>query len=100
MTPEEFREAGHRLIDWIADYRANVSRHPVMARTEPGDVKQHAMGLLWEGDTLLAVVDNALLRFRIGPDGTTATGPPEIIRKIKATSDHHAHCLRRDPQAS
>src|SRR5438552_12919578 len=40
MTPEEFREAGHRLIDWIADYRANVSRHPVMARTEPGDVRQ------------------------------------------------------------
>src|SRR5216110_2367182 len=40
MTPEEFREAGHRLIDWIADYRANVSRHPVMARTEPGEVKR------------------------------------------------------------
>jgi hypothetical protein len=59
------------------------------------DVKQHAMGLLWEGDTLLAVVDNALLRFRIGPDGSTATGPPEVIRKIRATSDHHAHCLRR-----
>src|SRR4051812_38851409 len=35
------------------------------------DVKQHAMGLLWESDTLLAVVDNALLRFRIGPDGST-----------------------------
>ena len=40
MTPEEFREAGHRLIDWIADYRANVARHPVMARTAPGDVKR------------------------------------------------------------
>jgi hypothetical protein len=21
MTPEEFRRAGHELIDWIADYR-------------------------------------------------------------------------------
>jgi aromatic-L-amino-acid decarboxylase len=39
MTPEEFRVAGHQLIDWIADYRANVGQHPVMARSEPGDVK-------------------------------------------------------------
>ncbi len=22
MTPEEFRAAGHRIVDWIADYRA------------------------------------------------------------------------------
>ena len=39
MTPEEFRKAGHELIDWIADYRANVESLPVRARTEPGDVK-------------------------------------------------------------
>jgi aromatic-L-amino-acid decarboxylase len=40
MTPEEFRAAGHRLIDWIADYRASVDERPVMARTEPGDIKR------------------------------------------------------------
>jgi glutamate/tyrosine decarboxylase-like PLP-dependent enzyme len=39
MTPEEFRKAGHELIDWIADYRANVAERPVMARTAPGEVK-------------------------------------------------------------
>ena len=39
MTPEEFRKAGHELIDWIADYRTNVESLPVRARTEPGDVK-------------------------------------------------------------
>src|SRR5262245_29379365 len=39
MTPEEFRAAGHRLIDWIADYRARVERLPVMAHTEPGGIK-------------------------------------------------------------
>jgi aromatic-L-amino-acid decarboxylase len=39
MTPEEFRSHGHRLIDWIADYRAGLADHPVMARTEPGEVK-------------------------------------------------------------
>jgi aromatic-L-amino-acid decarboxylase len=39
MTPEEFREAGHRLIDWLADYRTRVEEFPVMARTVPGEVK-------------------------------------------------------------
>jgi len=40
MTPEEFRTAGHRLIDWIADYRTRVGSLPVMAKTQPGDVKR------------------------------------------------------------
>jgi aromatic-L-amino-acid decarboxylase len=40
LTPEEFRAAGHRLIDWIADYRAGVESRPVMPATEPGDVRK------------------------------------------------------------
>lgn len=39
MTPEEFRAAGHSLIDWLADYRARVADLPVMAQTAPGEVK-------------------------------------------------------------
>ena len=39
MTTEEFRQAGHRLVDWIADYRTNAERFPVMARTAPGEVR-------------------------------------------------------------
>ena len=39
MTPEEFRTYGHQLIDWIADYRANVAERPVMATTQPGDIR-------------------------------------------------------------
>ena len=41
MTPEEFRRAGHELIDWIADYRERVTRgeFPVMARTAPGALR-------------------------------------------------------------
>ncbi len=39
MTPDEFREQGHRLIDWIADYRATLADRPVMARTAPGEIK-------------------------------------------------------------
>lgn len=39
MTSEEFRKAGHELIDWIADYRAKVEDYPVMAQTAPGEVR-------------------------------------------------------------
>ncbi len=38
MTPEEFRLAGHELIDWIADHRASAADRPVRARTGPGEV--------------------------------------------------------------
>jgi aromatic-L-amino-acid decarboxylase len=40
MTPEEFRAAGHRLVDWIADYRARALLGPVMTPIEPGDIKR------------------------------------------------------------
>jgi aromatic-L-amino-acid decarboxylase len=39
MTPDEFREYGHMLIDWVADYRAGIASRPVIAQTEPGQVK-------------------------------------------------------------
>ena len=40
MTPEEFREYGHALVDWIADYRTRVGGLPVMAQTAPGDIRR------------------------------------------------------------
>ena len=39
MTPEEFRKYGHRLVDWIADYRTRAAELPVMARTKPGEIR-------------------------------------------------------------
>ena len=39
MTPEEFRKQGHAIVDWIADYRRDVAKYPVMARTAPGDIR-------------------------------------------------------------
>jgi aromatic-L-amino-acid decarboxylase len=39
VTPEEFRAAGHELIDWIADYRARIPQLPVQATVTPGDVR-------------------------------------------------------------
>lgn len=39
MDPEEFRAHGHRLIDWIADYRARVASRSVMAPAAPGETR-------------------------------------------------------------
>lgn len=39
MTPEEFRRHGHKLIDWVADYRTNVASLPVMSTSAPGAVR-------------------------------------------------------------
>jgi aromatic-L-amino-acid decarboxylase len=39
MTPEEFRSAGHALIDWIAEYMDDVEQYPVLSDVEPGWVR-------------------------------------------------------------
>jgi aromatic-L-amino-acid decarboxylase len=39
MSSEEFRQYGHELIDWIADYFERVEELPVLSQIEPGDLK-------------------------------------------------------------
>jgi len=40
MTPDEFREAGHALVEWIASYRERLaaSGYPVQATVSPGEI--------------------------------------------------------------
>ena len=40
MKNDEFRRAGHQLVDWIAEYFENIEKYPVVSRLEPGDVKK------------------------------------------------------------
>src|SRR5262245_44195029 len=61
------------------------------------DVKDAAHGLLWEEDTLYAVVDGGLRRFRIDATGDRTTGPSELVRKLKTGGEHDAHAIRRGP---
>ncbi|MFC4640262.1 pyridoxal phosphate-dependent decarboxylase family protein [Deinococcus hohokamensis] len=44
MNPEEFRAAGHAVIDFLADYHASLSQRPVMAQTRPGEVRAQLPG--------------------------------------------------------
>ncbi len=39
MTPEQFREHGRAVIDWIADYWERVETLPVASTVQPGDIR-------------------------------------------------------------
>jgi len=71
MTPEEFRAAGHQLIDWIAEYRSTVEARPVRPPVAPGEVRaafsdqppsdtQDVAALLAELDSVIAPASTAV----------------------------------------
>ncbi len=39
MTPEEFRQHGRAVVDWIADYMQRVEALPVLSQVEPGQIR-------------------------------------------------------------
>ena len=39
MDIEEFRRQGHALIDWLAEYHSGMAARPVMATTQPGEIR-------------------------------------------------------------
>ena len=40
MHPDEFRRHGHQLVDWMADYFAQVGELPVTPDVQPGDIRR------------------------------------------------------------
>lgn len=39
MTPEEFRQYGRLVVDWIADYYQQIETYPVLSQVEPGEIR-------------------------------------------------------------
>jgi aromatic-L-amino-acid decarboxylase len=39
MTPDEFRQHGHAVVDWIADYYQKIESFPVLSKVKPGEVR-------------------------------------------------------------
>jgi aromatic-L-amino-acid decarboxylase len=37
---DEFRAAGHRLVDWAADYLDGIEQYDVLSRVQPGDIEK------------------------------------------------------------
>ena len=40
MTPEQFRQHGRAVVDWIADYYGRIETLPVLSQVEPGQIRQ------------------------------------------------------------
>src|SRR6266704_5707290 len=39
MSPEEFRNQGHAVVDWIADYYSRIESFPVLSQVQPGEIR-------------------------------------------------------------
>jgi aromatic-L-amino-acid decarboxylase len=39
MTPDEFRQYGRQVIDWIADYYEQIESFPVLSQAAPGSIR-------------------------------------------------------------
>lgn len=39
MSPDEFRQVGHALVEWVASYRERIREYPVMSQSEPGSIR-------------------------------------------------------------
>ena len=66
MASEEFRRWGYRTIDWVAEYMDRVEELPVLAQTQPGEIREALPDVPpSEGEPfeqLLADLDRVLMR--------------------------------------
>ena len=40
MNPDDFRQYGRQIVDWIADYLTHPEQYPVLSRSQPGAIKK------------------------------------------------------------
>ena len=40
MTPQQFREHGRAVVDWVADYYERIETLPVLSQVKPGEIRQ------------------------------------------------------------
>jgi aromatic-L-amino-acid decarboxylase len=64
-STDEFRAAGHRLVDWIGDYFDRIESFPPLSRVQPGDIEKEFAAAPSEGgreyDALLRELEQKVL---------------------------------------
>jgi aromatic-L-amino-acid decarboxylase len=83
MPPEEFRRHAHAVVDWMADYLAQVGDYPVLAQVQPGEV---AARLPPSAPDAGEAVDDILRDFRdVILPGITHWNHPEFLAYFAIT---------------
>ena len=39
MTPNQFRQWGRKVVDWVADYYERVEELPILSQVKPGEIR-------------------------------------------------------------
>ena len=85
MTPEEFRQQGKAVIDFIADYRAGLADRPVQSSSEPGAVRGALPASApVEGEAFEVILDDLA---RVIVPGLTQWQHPNFFGYFPANSD-------------
>jgi aromatic-L-amino-acid decarboxylase len=112
MDPEAFREAGHAVVDMLADYLATVERHRVFPSVEPGELRPLFAGSPPEGPEPIEAILGDYTRL-IEPNvthwqhpgflayfATTASGPGILGEMLTAGIGSNAMLWRTSPVAT
>ena len=112
MDPETFRREAHRVADWIADYLADPSTYPVLARVAPGDVrKQLPADAPQNGESFDAIFSDVEKIILPGIThwnhpgffayfSITASGPGVLAEFLAAALNQQAMLWRTSPSAT
>lgn len=80
----EFREFGHKLVDWVADYLESPERYPVLSTIQPGEIVD---GLPAHGPEHGESMDHILADFeRVILPGITHWNHPRFLAYFANTS--------------
>src|SRR5712691_2017992 len=112
MDPEAFRRYGHQVVDWMADYLAEVGKYPVLAHIAPGDIRRSLPGQPpiqpVAMETILADFDQLLMpgiTHWNSPGfmayfGITGSGPGILGEMLSAALNVNAMLWRTSPAAT
>jgi aromatic-L-amino-acid/L-tryptophan decarboxylase len=110
--PEVFRQAGHRTVDWVADYLARIESLPVLPRVQPGDIRRSLpVSPPEEGEPfedLLLDLDRVVLRGVthwnhpgfLAYFGITASGPGILGEMVAAAFNTNAMLWKTSPSTT